>query len=222
MTRVGAPNQQILVFCNKLQTVCERSATVLTSREARQQFVNEVQQIVIAASRKDDSETTKNRVVEHKGLGCPRRVFGDFCLLRLRFLRDASWENASLEGCTLNFSISNVPKGLWHPLHVRGAHMAQRAIRFSETTYKGIREATEKRGFSSPTAFLRYAVEQELAGHKEQLMSAEGRLAARIEQAREIATALNHRSYRTRRGTPWRLESVARVLNSTPSLALNR
>jgi site-specific DNA recombinase len=36
---------------------------------------------------------------------------------------------------------------------------------------------------------------------------------------RRIATALNHRSYRTRRGTPWRLESVARVLNSTPSLA---
>jgi site-specific DNA recombinase len=30
---------------------------------------------------------------------------------------------------------------------------------------------------------------------------------------RGIATALNHRAYRTRRGTPWRLESVARVLN---------
>ncbi len=29
---------------------------------------------------------------------------------------------------------------------------------------------------------------------------------------RGIATDLNHRAYRTRRGTPWRLESVARVL----------
>jgi site-specific DNA recombinase len=29
---------------------------------------------------------------------------------------------------------------------------------------------------------------------------------------RGIAAALNHRAYRTRRGTPWRLESVARVL----------
>jgi site-specific DNA recombinase len=29
---------------------------------------------------------------------------------------------------------------------------------------------------------------------------------------RGIAAALNHHSYRTRRGTPWRLESVARVL----------
>jgi hypothetical protein len=32
---------------------------------------------------------------------------------------------------------------------------------------------------------------------------------------RGIAAALNHRAYRTRRGTPWRLESVARVLNQT-------
>jgi site-specific DNA recombinase len=31
---------------------------------------------------------------------------------------------------------------------------------------------------------------------------------------REIAATLNHRAYRTRRGTPWRLESVARVLGS--------
>ena len=30
---------------------------------------------------------------------------------------------------------------------------------------------------------------------------------------RGIAAALNHRDYRTRRGTPWRLESVARILN---------
>jgi site-specific DNA recombinase len=32
---------------------------------------------------------------------------------------------------------------------------------------------------------------------------------------RGIAAALNHRAYRTRRGTPWRLESVARVLKQT-------
>jgi site-specific DNA recombinase len=33
------------------------------------------------------------------------------------------------------------------------------------------------------------------------------------ETLRGIAAALNHRAYRTRRGTPWRLESVARVIN---------
>ena len=61
--------------------------------------------------------------------------------------------------------------------------MAQRAIRFSEATDKGIREAVEKRRFSSPTAFIRHAVEQELAGQDE-LLNAEGRLAASIEQVR--------------------------------------
>jgi len=35
---------------------------------------------------------------------------------------------------------------------------------------------------------------------------------------RGIAAALNHRAYRTRRGTPWRLESVARVLKQTACL----
>jgi DNA invertase Pin-like site-specific DNA recombinase len=34
---------------------------------------------------------------------------------------------------------------------------------------------------------------------------------------RGIAAALNHRAYRTRRGTPWRLESVARVLKQGAS-----
>ncbi len=34
---------------------------------------------------------------------------------------------------------------------------------------------------------------------------------------RGIAAALNHREYRTRRGTPWRLESVARVVKQVGS-----
>jgi hypothetical protein len=34
---------------------------------------------------------------------------------------------------------------------------------------------------------------------------------------RGIAAALNHRAYRTRRGTPWRLESVARALKQGAS-----
>src|SRR6202040_690405 len=36
---------------------------------------------------------------------------------------------------------------------------------------------------------------------------------------RGIAASLNHRSYRTRRGTPWRLESVARVLKQRANAA---
>jgi hypothetical protein len=62
--------------------------------------------------------------------------------------------------------------------------MAQRAIRFSETTDKGIQDATRKCGFSSPTAFIRHAVEQGLSGRSEELVGAEERLAASIEQVR--------------------------------------
>lgn len=62
--------------------------------------------------------------------------------------------------------------------------MPQRTIRFSETTDNSVREAATKRGFSSPTVFIRHAVEQELSGHTEELASAEQRLAASIEQIR--------------------------------------
>ena len=63
--------------------------------------------------------------------------------------------------------------------------MAQRAIRFSEATDNRIREAFEKRGFSSPTAFIRHAVEQELTGRQDELVGAEERLVASIEQIRQ-------------------------------------
>jgi uncharacterized protein (DUF1778 family) len=62
--------------------------------------------------------------------------------------------------------------------------MAQRAIRFSEATDRAIHEAAEKHGFSSPTAFIRHAVVQELAGHAEQLVTTEQRLVAGIEQVK--------------------------------------
>lgn len=62
--------------------------------------------------------------------------------------------------------------------------MPQRAIRFSETTNKQIEEAAEQRGFASPTAFIRYAVEQELSGRRENLAGTEERLAANAEQLR--------------------------------------
>ena len=56
-----------LMKCNRLQTVCERSATIHAWREDVQQFVNEVQQIVIVTTTDDGSQATKNPVVEHKG-----------------------------------------------------------------------------------------------------------------------------------------------------------
>jgi hypothetical protein len=86
--------------------------------------------------------------------------------------------------------------------------MAQRAIRFSESTDKGIREATQKHGFSSPTAFIRHAVEQALSGHKEELASAEQRLAASMEQVRQELLALG----RTQQALFALVDSLAKIL----------
>lgn len=62
--------------------------------------------------------------------------------------------------------------------------MAQRAIRFPDQISKRLDEASKQRGFASPSAFIRYAVEQELSGRDDDLTGAEERLAASIEQAR--------------------------------------
>jgi hypothetical protein len=86
--------------------------------------------------------------------------------------------------------------------------MAQRAIRFSEATDRGIHEATEKRGFSSPTAFIRHAVEQELAGHAEQLVTTEQRLVAGIEQVKGEVIALG----RSQQALFALVDSLAKIL----------
>jgi Arc/MetJ-type ribon-helix-helix transcriptional regulator len=60
----------------------------------------------------------------------------------------------------------------------------QRTIRWSEKVEKSIEEACVRRGFSSATAFIRYAVDQELSARRDDLAGAEERLAASIEQVR--------------------------------------
>ncbi len=70
--------------------------------------------------------------------------------------------------------------------------MPQRTIRFSETTRNQIDQAAEQGGFSSPTAFIRYAVQQQLAaraGHDGD-NGAEERLGANLEQLRREVVRL--------------------------------
>ena len=62
--------------------------------------------------------------------------------------------------------------------------MQPRAIRFSDRALKDIEQASRERGFASWSAFVRYAVEQELSGRQDGLTGAEERLAGSIEQAR--------------------------------------
>lgn len=63
--------------------------------------------------------------------------------------------------------------------------MPQRTIRFSEKAAKQIADTARVRGFTSATAFMRYAVEQEIAVRKEDITGAEERLAASVEQVRK-------------------------------------
>jgi hypothetical protein len=130
--------------------------------------------------------------VEHKGLGCAAARFGWFLLAALALLAGCISKKCIPVGMRrrfLDFRCPKVPPPF--PYKLEGHDMAQRAIRFSETTDEGIREATEKRGFSSPTAFIRHAVEQELSGQREELVGAEARLAASIERVRQDMVPLD-------------------------------
>jgi hypothetical protein len=62
--------------------------------------------------------------------------------------------------------------------------MPQRSIRFSEKLMKHMETISRERGFSSPTVFIRYSVQQELAGRKDGVLGAEERIAASIDQVR--------------------------------------
>jgi hypothetical protein len=54
----------------------------------------------------------------------------------------------------------------------------------SDKALTEIESVVRQRGFDSPSAFIRYAVEQELSGRQDGLTGAEERLAASIEQVR--------------------------------------
>ena len=60
----------------------------------------------------------------------------------------------------------------------------QRTIRLSEKLQKSIEEVFDRRGFTSPTAFIRHAIEQELSGRQDNLTGTEERLVGSIEQVR--------------------------------------
>jgi len=62
--------------------------------------------------------------------------------------------------------------------------MPQRTIRLPEETHKQIDEAAGCGGFASPTAFIRYAIQQQLAAASPQRDSGEERLGANLEQLR--------------------------------------
>jgi hypothetical protein len=134
---------------------------------------------------KNAVQRPKTSVVEHKGWYASLGFLAVFELLQLWFRRDAFRPGCIALGMRPDFAIIGVPNRLGRCLRSERAFlMAQRAIRFSEAMDNEIREATRKRSFTSPTAFIRHAVKQELSGRSEELVGAEERLAASMEQIR--------------------------------------
>jgi Arc/MetJ-type ribon-helix-helix transcriptional regulator len=69
--------------------------------------------------------------------------------------------------------------------------MPQRTIRFSEDSRRQIEDAAKRGGFASPTAFIRYAVRQQLSAGTSQGDGAEERLGANLEQLRREVIRLS-------------------------------
>jgi hypothetical protein len=63
--------------------------------------------------------------------------------------------------------------------------MPQRSIRFSDRVSNDVDDVSRARGFASATAFIRYAVDQELSDRQEGLTGAEERIAATLNQVRK-------------------------------------
>ena len=75
--------------------------------------------------------------------------------------------------------------------------MPQRSIRFSDRVLKEFDTVWRTRGFASPTAFIGYAVKQELSERQEGLTGAEERIAATLVQVRkDVYRVLGERSKR--------------------------
>ena len=86
--------------------------------------------------------------------------------------------------------------------------MPQRTIRFSERIIAGIDTVSRDRGFTSATAFIRYAVEQELSARQEGITGAEERLAATLGEVRKDV----HRLSRAHQALFAYLDTLAKAL----------
>ena len=83
-------------------------------------------------------------------------------------------------------------------------------VRVTERLELGIRQEAKHRGYASPSAFVRAAIEHEIAGHRaaDNLTGAEERIAATMEQLRREM----HRLGRAQQALFAYVDSLAKVL----------
>jgi Arc/MetJ-type ribon-helix-helix transcriptional regulator len=86
--------------------------------------------------------------------------------------------------------------------------MPRRTIRLTTDTDDRIQSAAKQRGYSSPSSFLRAAIQKELGEREDGMIGAEERLAASIEQVRREVFRLG----RTEQALFAFVDSLAKVL----------
>ena len=86
--------------------------------------------------------------------------------------------------------------------------MPRRTIRLTTDTDDRIQSAAKQRGYSSPSSFLRDAIQKELGEREDGMIGAEERLAASIEQVRREVFRLG----RTEQALFAFVDSLAKVL----------
>jgi Arc/MetJ-type ribon-helix-helix transcriptional regulator len=86
--------------------------------------------------------------------------------------------------------------------------MPRRTIRLTTDTDDRIQSAAKQRGYSSPSSFLRAAIQKELGEREDGMVGAEERLAASIEQVRREVFRLG----RTEQALFAFVDSLAKVL----------
>ena len=86
--------------------------------------------------------------------------------------------------------------------------MPRRTIRLTTDTDDRIQSAAKQRGYSSPSSFLRAAIQKELGEREDGMIGAEERLAASIEQVRREVFRLG----RTEQALFAFVDSLAKIL----------
>ena len=86
--------------------------------------------------------------------------------------------------------------------------MPRRTIRLTTDTDDRIQSAAKQRGYSSPSSFLRSAIQKELGEREEGMIGTEERLAASIEQVRREVFRLG----RTQQALFAFVDSLAKIL----------
>lgn len=146
-------------------------------------------QLFTSSSRREaDSEDQywpNRRVVEHKGLLC---VFRFFLAYPLRFTAVPPRTNLpDMRTFAHGAVTSPVFRGVRTVKSQRKAKTAWRGIRVDEVLIGRIDRAAKDGGFSNPSAFIRAAIERELAGRESGVDAAEERIAASLDRlAREV------------------------------------